>query len=230
MYRSDSDGLRAARDQLVRYSARLLDDGLAVGSAGNMSVRVDDTMAITPSGVSYAEMRPQDVCVVAPDGREPAGGNRETPSSETPMHLAIYAATGAGAVVHTHSPEVIALSAARTELPAIHYAITGLGGPVRVAPYVRFGSAGLAEAAVTALDGRSAVILRNHGAVTYGRDLAQAYERALLLEWLARVYRLALSYGEPAILSADELAEVTAESRRRRYGERRAAAAGDEQP
>ena len=109
------------------------------------------------------------------------------------------------------------------ELPAIHYAITGLGGPVRVAPYVRFGSAGLAEAAVAALDGRSAVILRNHGAVTYGRDLAQAYDRAVLLEWLARTYRLALSYGEPAILSAAELDEVTAESRRRRYGERRAA-------
>jgi L-fuculose-phosphate aldolase len=141
------------------------------------------------------------------------------------MHLAIYAATkaqaGAGAVVHTHSPEVIALSAGRDELPAIHYAITGLGGPVRVAPYVRFGSAGLAASAVTALDGRSAVILRNHGAVTYGRDLAQAYDRALLLEWLARTYRLALSYGEPAILSAAELDEVTAESRRRRYGERR---------
>ena len=80
------------------------------------------------------------------------------------MHLAVYAATGAAAVVHTHSPEVIALSAARPELPAIHYAITALGGPVRVAPYVRFGSAGLAAAAVGALAGRSAVILRNHGA------------------------------------------------------------------
>jgi L-fuculose-phosphate aldolase len=238
MYRSDSDGLQAARDQLVSYSARLLDDGLAVGSAGNMSVRlpgrVTDTVAITPSGVSYAEMRPQDICLVAADGTElaadgtelpegtgPPEGNSETPSSETPMHLAIYAATRAAAVVHTHSPEVVALSAARAELPAIHYAITGLGGPVRVAPYVRFGSAGLAEAAVQALDGRSAVILRNHGAVTYGRDLAQAYDRALLLEWLARTYRLALSYGEPAILSAAELDEVTAESRRRRYGERR---------
>jgi len=221
VYRSDSDGLEAARAQLVSYSARLLDDGLAVGSAGNMSVRAGDTVAITPSGVSYAEMRPADVCLVALDGTEPAGLVLQTPSSETPMHLAIYAATKAGAVVHTHSPEVIALSAAREELPAIHYAITGLGGPVRVAPYVRFGSAGLAEAAVGALDGRNAVILRNHGAVTYGRDLAQAYDRALLLEWLARTYRLALSYGEPAILSAAELDEVTAESRRRRYGERR---------
>jgi len=219
VYDSDSDGLHAARAELVSYSARLLDDGLAVGSAGNMSVRSGDLVAITPSGISYAEMRPEDVCLVTLDGTEEQ--NAETPSTETPMHLAIYAATTAGAVVHTHSAEVIALSAAREELPAIHYAITGLGGPVRVAPYVRFGSDGLAAAAVEALDGRSAVILRNHGAVTYGRDLAQAYDRALLLEWLARTYRLALSYGEPSLLSAAELAEVTAESRRRRYGERR---------
>ena len=222
MYPSDSDELHAARARLVSYSARLLDDGLAVGSAGNISVRLGDLVAITPSGVSYAEMRPDDICLVTTDGAELAQ-TRETPSSETPMHLAIYAATKAGAVVHTHSPEVIALSAGRPELPAIHYAITGLGGPVRVAPYVRFGSEGLAAAAVEALDGRSAVILRNHGAVTYGRDLAQAYDRALLLEWLARTYRLALCYGEPAILSAAELDEVTAEARRRRYGERRAA-------
>ena len=220
MHSSDSDGLQAARAQLVSYSARLLDDGLAIGSAGNMSVRVADAVAITPSGVSYGEMRPEDICVVALDGTELDG--TETPSSETPMHLAVYARCAqATAIVHTHSPEVIALSAARAELPAIHYAITGLGGPVRVAPYVRFGSADLAEAAVGALDGRSAVILRNHGAVTYGRGLAQAYDRALLLEWLARTYRMALSYGEPAALSAAELDEVTAETRRRRYGERR---------
>ena len=219
MYRRDPDELQAARAQLVSYSARLLADGLAVGSAGNMSVRAGDIVAITPSGISYHDMRPDDVCLVAPDGTEV--DVPETPSSEMPMHLAIYAATKAGAVVHTHSPEVVALSASRPELPAIHYAITGLGGPVRVAPYVRFGSAGLAAAAVEALDGRSAVILRNHGAVTYGHDLAQAYDRALLLEWLARTYRLALSYGEPSTLSAAELDEVTAESRRRRYGERR---------
>ena len=172
MYDSDSDELQAARAQLVSYSARLLDDGLAVGSAGNMSVRAGEVVAITPSGVSYAEMRPAEICLLTMDGTELDAA--ETPSTETPMHLAIYAATGAGAVVHTHSPEVIALSATHSELPAIHYAITGLGGPVRVAPYVRFGSAGLAAAAVEALDGRSAVILRNHGAVTCGRDLARS--------------------------------------------------------
>ena len=224
MYRKGSDELVVARAELVSYGARLLDDGLAVGSAGNLSVRMGDIVAITPSGIPYADLRPADICLVTPAGAqldEDGTDRPETPSSETPMHLAIYAASSAAAVVHTHSPEVVALSASRPELPAIHYAITALGGPVRVAPYLRFGSAALAAAAVEALDGRSAVILRNHGAVTYGRHLAQAYERALLLEWLARTYRLALSYGEPATLSPGELEEVAAETRRRRYGERR---------
>ena len=137
------------------------------------------------------------------------------------MHLAVYAATGAHAVVHTHSPEVIALSAVCDELPAIHYAIVSLGGPVRVAEYVRFGSEGLARAAVAALSGRTAAILRHHGAITYGTSLAEAYERALLLEWLARVHRLACSRGQPRILSQAELGEVAAEMGRRRYGQAR---------
>jgi L-fuculose-phosphate aldolase len=210
---------QTAREQLVSYCGRLAADGLAVGSAGNMSVRVGDHVAITPSGVPYADVAPADICVVTLTGDEIEAP--ETPSSELPMHLAIYAATDAGAVVHTHSAEVIALSAGRDELPAIHYAIAGLGGPVRVAAYTRFGSDGLAAAAVKALDQRRAAILQNHGAVSYGRNLTEAYDRALLLEWLARVYRLALCYGEPRILSAAELDEVAAEARRRRYGERR---------
>jgi L-fuculose-phosphate aldolase len=215
----DATEVRAAREQLVSYSARLLDDGLAVGSAGNISVRIGDVVAITPSGIGYRELTPADICVLTLAGAEVDAA--EEPSSETPMHLAVYAATGAAAVVHTHSPEVIALSTACDELPAVHYAITGLGGPVRVAPYTRFGSAGLASAATMGLNGRRAVILQNHGAVTYGETLAAAYERALLLEWLARVYRLARSYGTPRILSAAELDEVTAETERRNYGVRR---------
>jgi L-fuculose-phosphate aldolase len=105
----------------------------------------------------------------------------------------------------------------------VHYAIASLGGTVRVAPYTRFGSQGLADGARKALEGRYAAILQNHGAVCYGRTLAAAYNRALLLEWLARVYRLARAHGEPRILSEAELDEVAAEARRRRYGERRQA-------
>jgi len=211
--------LQAAREQLVSYSGRLVADGLAVGTAGNMSVRLADLVAITPSGVRYDELKPADICVVTLAGDELEAP--ETPSSELPMHLAVYRVTSAAAVVHTHSAEVIALSATRDELPAVHYAIARLGGPVRVAAYTRFGSAGLADAAVTALDGRRAAILQNHGAICYGKTLPEAYDRALLLEWLARVYRLACSHGQPRILSQAELDEVAAEAKRRRYGERR---------
>ncbi len=183
-------------------------------------MRAGDAVAITPSGISYREMQPADICVVSPDGTELAAA--ETPSTELPMHLAIYAATEAAAIVHTHSAEVIALSAACDELPAIHYAITALGGPVRVAPYARFGSGGLAQATVAALAGRHAVILRNHGAVSYGASLDEAYERGLLLEWLARVYRLARCYGDPGTLTHAELTEVSEQTRRIGYGTRRA--------
>jgi L-fuculose-phosphate aldolase len=215
---TDAD-LQTARAELASFCGRLIADGLAVGAAGNMSVRVGDLVAITPSGVSYQELAPADICVTSLTGEEVDAP--ETVSSELPMHLAVYAATPAAAVVHTHSAEVIALSVSRDELPAVHYAITGLGGPVRVAAYTRFGSAGLAEAAVAALAGRRAAILQNHGAICYGRTLAEAYDRALLLEWLARVYRLACSYGEPKTLAEAELDEVAAEAKRRRYGERR---------
>jgi L-fuculose-phosphate aldolase len=211
--------LRAAKEQLVRYATRLTADGLAVGAAGNVSVRVGDLIAITPSGISYDELTTPDICVMTVTGDEFDAA--ETPSSELPMHLAVYAATDAGAVVHTHSAEVVALSATCPELPAVHYAITSLGGPVRVASYVRFGSGALAEAAVAALSGRQAAILQNHGAICYGATLPAAYDRAILLEWLARVYRLAKSHGEPRILSQAELDEVAAEARRRRYGQRR---------
>jgi len=211
--------LQTAREQLVSYCGSLVADGLAVGTAGNLSVRAGDVVAITPSGIGYADLAPADICVVTLAGEHVEVP--QPPSSELPMHLAVYAATDAGAVVHTHSAEVVALSAVHRELPAIHYAIAGLGGPVRIAAYTRFGSDGLAAAAVAALDGRRAVILQNHGAVCYGTTLRDAYDRALLLEWLARVYRLAQSQGSPRILSAAELDEVAAESRRRRYGERR---------
>ncbi len=212
----DGEAVAAARADLVDYGNRLITDGLAVGTAGNLSVRVGDVVAITPSGVPYRQLTVEDICVVAFSGEQLDG--RAAISSEWPMHSGIYAATDAAAVVHTHSPEVVALSITRDELPAVHYAIVGLGGPVPVVGYTRFGSDGLASGAVGALKTRTAVILQNHGAVTRAATLAQAYERALLLEWLSQVYRTSLDYGAPRILSAEELAEVEDEVRRRRYG------------
>lgn len=208
--------LDAARAELVRYGRRMVREGLAFGTAGNLSVRVGDVVAITPSGTPYDLVAPEDVCIVGLDGAKHAG--RGVVSSEWPMHRAVYATTDAAAVVHTHSPEVVALSASCAELPAVHYAIIGLGGPVRVVEYTRFGSDRLAEHASAALAGRTAAILQNHGAVTYGATLGEAYERAGLLEWLAGTYRRARQHGSPRILTTDELDDVRAETSRIGYG------------
>jgi L-fuculose-phosphate aldolase len=221
----DATQLRAGREELVRHGLRLLDDGLAIGTAGNLSLHLGDTVLITPSGVGYRDLTPAGICPVTltrtADGTLATDAVPAEASSELPLHLAVYSATDATAIVHTHSPEVVALSAVRDDLPAVHYAITALGGPVRVAGYERFGSDHLAQAAAAALAGRRAVILRSHGAVSYGSSLPQAYDRALLLEWLARVYRMACSLGAPRILTAEDLNEVATEMRRRHYGEPR---------
>lgn len=213
-----SHAFGSERQELVAYGRRLVRDDLVDGMSGNLSVRAGDLIAITPSGVAYDEMEPADICLVRPDGGTTAGGGR--PSTETPMHLAVYQATDAAAVVHTHSPFVVALSTVVDELPAVHYAMAGLGGLVRVVPYTRFGTPELARTAVAGLAGRTAVILGNHGALTYGLTLAQAYDRARTLEWLARVYWHARLAGSPRTLTPAQLDEVREAARVLRYGER----------
>lgn len=212
-----SPDLAAERESLVTFGRRLGADDLAIGMSGNLSVRAGDLIAITPSGVPYPDITPEDICLVGLDGRTAAPGRR--PSSETPLHAAVYQATDARAVVHTHSPFVVALSTVLDELPAVHYAMADLGGPVRVAPYVRFGTPELAASAVAALTGRTAVILRNHGGVACGPTLARAYARAQTLEWLARVYWYARLAGTPQTLDEKALKEVSDAARTLRYGE-----------
>jgi L-fuculose-phosphate aldolase len=206
--------LRQARAALVAFGTRMAEDGLAVGSAGNLSVRLGDMLLITPSGVDYDQISEPGICVLDAEGHQLDGDG--IPSSECPMHRMIYTLTGARAVVHTHSRAAVALSAVCEELPAVHYSILRLGGPsVRVAQYQTFGSEELARSTAAALDGRHAALLQNHGAVAYGASLAEAYHRAQLLEWLADVYWRAKLFGEPRILDDAELAAVREQSRRR---------------
>ena len=211
------DGHAVQRESLVDYGRRMVRDGLVDGMSGNLSARSGDLIAITPSGAPYEDMAPADICLVRPGDGSTAGPGR--PSTETPMHLAVYRATDAEAIVHTHSPFVVALSTVLDELPAVHYAMAGLGGLVRVTPYARFGTQELADGAVAALRGRTAVILRNHGALAYGATLGQAYDRARTLEWLASVYWHARMAGRPRTLTAAQLDEVREATRAIRYGE-----------
>lgn len=207
---------RAARGELVRIGRRMLADGLVVGSAGNLSVRLGDRILITPSGVPYDELAAEDMCVADLAEGEPSGPRRA--SSELPMHRLVYRTSSARAVVHTHSTAAVAVSITCTELPAVHYSILQLGGPtVRVAPYQTFGSEGLAASAMSALEGRTGALLQNHGAITYGSDLAQAYLRAQFLEWMCDIYLRSQAFGNPRILSDRELAAVAESARRRQY-------------
>jgi L-fuculose-phosphate aldolase len=208
--------INQARASLVRYGQRMAADRLAVGSAGNLSIRLGDTVVMTPTGINYDQITDGDICVLDAEGVLLDGDGAR--SSEWPMHRRIYDLTDAGAVVHTHSPFAVAMSTVSDELPAIHYSVLRLGGPtVRVAPYTTFGSDGLAGVVAEALDGRFAALLQNHGAVAYGASIDEAYDRALLLEWLAEVYWRARLAGSPRILSDAELDEVREAARRHRY-------------
>ncbi|HET6508141.1 MAG TPA: class II aldolase/adducin family protein [Baekduia sp.] len=196
--------------------------GLVVGSAGNVSVRSGEHLLVTPMGSRLPAIEPRDcVCVALADGAVDPGHARPTrPSSETPLHRLVYAAApDAVAIVHTHSHFATALSALVDELPAVHYVASAFGGPVRVAPYATYGSDALAEAVAAALDGRTAALMANHGAVALGRSAAHAVEQAQQLEWWASVYWHARVFGEPAILSDAQLDEVSAQHRALRYSE-----------
>lgn len=198
------DELRAAVTGCAR---QMVADGLVIGTSGNVSARAGQHIVITPSGRDYARLRDDELCVVDLAGQLVYPVDLPLrPSSELPMHLAAYQQTGAGAVVHTHSMFATAVATTCPELPAVHYNIGFLGGPVRVVPYATFGTEALADGLRAALDGRHAALLCNHGAVAVGADVAEAYQRARLVEWLAELYYRASRLGAPRLLSAGELA------------------------
>ena len=198
--------LEREREQLVDRARRLRADGLVVGMSGNLSLRCGDLVVVTPSAVDYDVLEPELVCVVGLDG-SPVEGTLP-PTTELPMHLAVYRHTGAAAVVHTHSPYATVLTTLVDVVPPIHYLMATLGGPVRVAPYVTPGTHDLAETIVGALDGRFGVLLQNHGALTTGESLEEAYSRSVTLEWLCALYYRATLFGEPRILSDEEMDRV----------------------
>ncbi len=197
-----------ARADVAAAAAGLVAAGLVVGTAGNVSVRAGDRIAITPSGLDYARLTAADVGLHALDGT--AVDARYAPSSELPLHLAVYAATDAGAIVHTHSPAATALSLLVEAVPPVHYYAAMFGPSIPVARYHPFGSPELGAAAAAALTGSRGVLLAHHGAVTIGADAAEALELAVVLEWLCDVYLRAAAAGTPAVLGPSELEPAAA--------------------
>ena len=209
--------LKFEREQVAAACRRLAAEGLVIGTAGNVSARSGDHVAISATGAVLGQATAAEVTVVDLDGGV-VGGELE-PTSELDLHLGVYRRYDAGAVVHTHAPMATALACVLDdELPCVHYQMLLLGGPVRVARYATFGTPELAESVIEALDGRTAALMANHGAIAYAPDLAAAVEHSLLLEWACTVYWRARVLGDVRELDEEQRQAVVAAAIERRYG------------
>jgi L-ribulose-5-phosphate 4-epimerase len=193
-----SDARHRARLAVLDHCRRLQAERLVHATAGNVSARVEDepgVIAMTPTSLAYDALEPDDVCLVGTSGGQLGG--RSAPTSELPLHTLVYARRPeVGAIVHTHSPAAMTLAVLGWRLPPI---LTGLveavGGDVRVAPYARPGTDEMADGAAAALVDRGACLLRHHGLVAVGADLARAFRAASVTEHAARVYLDARAQG-----------------------------------
>ncbi len=197
--------------QLVEYGKKLISTGLTAGTGGNISMYDPESqlMAITPSGIDYFEMTVEDIVVLDLEGKVVEGARK--PSSEWQMHLINYQRRGdeIRAVVHAHSTFSSILATCRKPLPATNYmiAIAG-GGDVRCSKYATFGTEKLAEYAFEAMENRYACFLANHGLLTCGPNLHDAFSVASEIERLAGLHVGASLFGDPVILDDADMAEV----------------------
>ena len=183
------------RRAVVRTCRQMQRLGLVVGTAGNVSVRVGDRVVISPSAIDYQDLTPEMVGV-----HDMAGAAVDAelePSSELPLHLAVYKGTGATAITHNHAPASTALGLVVDEVPCSHYYSGMFGGPIRVAPYARFGTDELAGNVCAALQGRLGALMSNHGAVTIGPSLRKAFSLLPYLEYVCEIQLRAMSTGLP---------------------------------
>lgn len=204
------------RRQVAEACRRLGAEGLVLGTAGNVSARSGDHVAVSPTGAVLAELEPDQVTVVDLDGEVVDG--ELMPTSELELHLGVYRRFDAGAVVHTHSPMATAIACVLDELPCVHYGMLMLGGAVPVAPYATFGTPELAKGVLDALEGRTAALMANHGAIVHAGDCPAAVELALLLEWACTVYWRARALGEPRTMDAEQQRAVIDAVAARGYG------------
>ncbi len=223
------------REEIIATALQMNARGINQGTAGNVSARVPEEgggFLITPSGLPYEQLGPEDIVEMGLDGVY-VGARK--PSSEWRFHRDILRhRPDVGAIVHTHSCFATTLAGYGMGIPAFHYMVALAGGPtIRCAEYATFGTQELSDNALVALEGRNACLLAHHGVITVGATLARALSLAVEVENLARMYIHAHTLGQPPILSDEEMARVMEQMRRKDYGRAAAepqAAAGSPQP
>jgi L-fuculose-phosphate aldolase len=200
----------ALRRAVVETAQAMSREGLSPGRSGNVSARCGAGALITPSGLPYETLTPEQIVLIRGDGSTAPGAL--LPSSEWQLHLAVYAThPSAEAIVHCHSPNATALACAGRPIPAFHYMVAVAGGvDIPLAPYATFGTRELADAVAATLEGRRACLLAHHGQIAFGRDLARALDLAREVEVLAMQYIKTLQIGGGPVLGEAAMAEVLA--------------------
>ncbi len=200
------------REQIIKQCLWMNESGLNQGTSGNISVRHKDSMLITPSGVPYGQLQPQDIVQMSLEHNRYEWEGHYAPSSEWHFHRAILQSNPLySAVVHTHSTYATVLSMARLNIPACHYMIAAFGGnTVQCAPYATFGTEELSVNILEAMHERCACLLANHGMVVAGKTLDKAMWAAVELETLSKQYYLGRSLDTLEILSDEEIETVVA--------------------
>jgi len=199
------------KKQVLEHVQQAYRSSLMAGTSGNLSVLTEDgKMVITPSGINYMTMTVDDVMVIDLDGKILEGPHR--PSSEWPMHAEIYKnRPEVRSVVHTHSPYATAFSVVNEPIPLILIEMVYfLLREVPVAPVATQGTISVGEGVVEALKNGVACLMQNHGAVTVGRDLPEAYIRTEYVEDAAKIYHMARTVGTPTLIPDEIVKEMLA--------------------
>lgn len=194
------------RTEIVEYGKRLVASKLTKGTGGNLSIynRNKGLMCISPSGIDYFEIRPEDVVVLDLDGNIVDGD--KTPSSEVEMHRIFYVnRKDIDAIIHTHTMYATTLACLNWSLPPVHYMVALAGLNVRCAKYATYGTKELAKNAYEAMKDRYAVLLANHGLLAGAKDLANVFNITEEIEYCAELYYRTKAIGEPVILSEEEM-------------------------
>ena len=197
----------ARRRYLIETAIEMNCCSINQGTSGNLSIRHESGMLITPSGMAYSTLAPDDIVFV--DGNGEHHGPRK-PSSEWRIHYDIYQArTDAGAILHAHPTDCAALACLNKSIPAFHYMVAVAGGrDIRCAPYATFGTQALSNHVLEALKDRKACLMASHGLICLADDLDQALALAIEVEQLAQTYLHCLSVGNPVILDDEEMDRV----------------------
>lgn len=201
--------LETERKMVVRFGLKMVESGLTTGTGGNLSIihRDSGRVAVSPSGIEYATLQPEDVVLTDLDGNILDGDCK--PSSELGFHLSVYRQRqDVQSIVHTHSPYATTMACLGWEIPAVHYLVGFAGKKVPVAPYATFGTRELARNVSETIGEYNALLLANHGLLAVGRNMAATFAAAEEIEFVARIYYQTRCIGEPVILPEEEMETV----------------------